>query len=249
MQISIRETAASCLSVEGTLSVRRDIFGYIWGPIDRTLSVKNHLELIGGTAFNLSIFLVGHEPDFSGEFSQDDARRMQAAIDWMRELYAQVGLGVRKLYWRYIPMAEAITDTNDFTQVDQSGVQELTESFSGPNDGIDVFFVTSVIGAGGFSFVNDFEGEGGPCDKNVQDVRTGAVLELKNTDSFTGILLAHEVGHYLGLLHAGDVTNVMGDGGGIANIDDVTEPSGGSVNLTMAQGNTMKAHCSIQPPC
>jgi Metallo-peptidase family M12B Reprolysin-like len=236
MPISIREIAASCLSVEGTLSVRRDIFGYIWGPMDRTLSVKNHLELIRGTAFNLSIFLVGHEPDFSGEFSQDDARRMQAAIDGMRELYAQVDLGVRRLYWRYIPTAEA----GGYTVVDASEATDLTEDFSGPNDGIDVFFVTTVTDAGGWSKTN------GSCDKNTQGERTGAVLELKNTDSFTGILLAHEVGHYLGLSHANDITNVMGDdadGNGIGSINS------SSVNLTTSQGDTMKSHCSIKPPC
>ena len=236
MQISIRQTAASCLSVEGTLSVRRDVFGYIWGDMDRILSVKNHLELIRGTSFNLSIFLVGHELDFSGEFSLNDARRMQAAIDVMRELYAQVNLGVRKLYWRYIPTAEA----GDYTEVDASEATELTEAFSGPNDGIDVFFVTTVTDAGGWSKTN------GSCDKNTQGERTGAVLELKNTDDFTGILLAHEVGHYLGLPHANDITNVMGDdsdGDGIGSINS------SSVNLTTNQGDTMKSHCSIKPPC
>jgi hypothetical protein len=236
MQISIRKTAASCLSVKGRLSVRRDVFGYIWGPMDRRLSVKNHLQLIRSTSFNLCIFLVGHEPDFSGEFSLDNARRMQAAIDRMRELYAQVNLGVRRLYWRYIPTAEA----GGYTVVNGSEATELTEAFSGPNDGIDVFFVTTVTDAGGWSKRN------GSCDKNVKGERTGAVLELMSTDNFTGILLAHEVGHYLGLPHANDITNVMGDdadGNGIGSIDSR------SVNLTTNQGNTMKSHCSIKPPC
>ena len=161
---------------------------------------------------------------------------MQAAVDVTRELYSQVNIGVRKLYWRYIPTDEA----NGFNVVDASEATDLTEAFSGPNDGIDVFFVTSVSDAGGWSNVD------GPCDKDVNGERTGAVLELKSTDFFTGVLMAHEVGHYLGLAHAGDITNVMGDdsdGDGIGSINST------SVNLTNGQGDTMASHCSIRPDC
>lgn len=234
--LSVKSSAAACLGATPPVSIRRDVFGYIWGSMERALSVKNHFRLIRDEAFNLSIFLVGHEPDFSGEFTSDDARKMQFAIDVMRELYAQVGVGVRKLYWRYIPVDEA----GGYTSVDGSEATDLTEDFSGPNDGIDVFFVTTVTDAGGWSNTN------GPCDKNAEGERTGAVLELKSSSTFTGILLAHEVGHYLGLPHAGNITNVMGDdsdGDGIGSIDST------SVNLTVSQGNTMKSHCSIRPSC
>ena len=83
-------------------------------------------------------------------------------------------------------------------------------------------------------------------DKSEKGERTGAVLEVGNSAQFLGILLAHEVGHYLGLPHAGNITNVMGDdsdGDGIGSIN------GTSVNLTTSQGNRMKSHCSIRPSC
>ena len=85
--------------------MRRDVYGYVWGPMSRTLSLKSHLKLISGKAINLSLILVAHEPDFYGQFDQADLQRIQAAIDRMRELYGQIGLGVRNLYWQYIRVA------------------------------------------------------------------------------------------------------------------------------------------------
>ena len=119
--------------------------------------------------------------------------------------------------------------------MDASEATDLTEDYSGPNDGLDVFFVTNVTDASGWSNVD------GPCDKDAKG-RTGSVLELSTTDLVTGIVLGHEVGHYLGLPHAGDITNLMGDdsdGDGIGSINAT------SLNLTNSQGNTMKDHCSV----
>lgn len=233
---SIRDTANSCLGVtSGTISVREDVFGYIWGSMDRTLSVKNHFNLIKDDAFNLSAILVSHDPGFTGAFTSDDTIRMQTAIDVMRGLYAQVGVGIRKIYWQYIPPADA----NGYSVVDASEATQLTEEWSGANDGIDLFFVTTITDAGGWSKTN------GPCDKDASG-RTGAVVELKSDEDYWGILLAHEVGHYLGLSHANDIDNVMGDdsdGNGIGSINS------GSTELTNTQGNTMKSHCSIRPSC
>ncbi|NEQ49612.1 MAG: hypothetical protein F6K11_05685 [Leptolyngbya sp. SIO3F4] len=240
MKTSLRTTAANCLGVNGKFSVRRDVFGYIWGPMQRTLSVKDHLRRIRGSAINLSVFLVGHEPGFGGWFNQDEAREIQHAIEVMRELYDQVGVGVRKIYWRYIPVDQA----TGYDSVDSGEATDLTEDFSGPNDGIDVFYVQLITDAGGWSNVD------GPCNKDAKG-RTGAVIEIKEvTDvgnlDFGGILLAHEVGHYLGLEHTDTITNVMGsdaDGDGIGSINST------SVNLTNDQGNTMKRHCSIKGAC
>lgn len=228
---SVRSVAENCLDLSGKISIRRDIYGYIWGDMNRDLSLKNHINLIQGPSCNLCLFLVGHELDFSGEFTQANTRRMQAAIDVARGIYAQVGFGIKKLYWRYISSAEA----GGYTVVDASEATDLTEDYSGPNDGLDVFFVTNVTDASGWSNVD------GPCDKDAKG-RTGSVLELSSSDLVTGIVLGHEVGHYLGLPHAGDITNLMGDdsdGDGIGSINS------SSLNLSNSQGNTMKDHCSV----
>lgn len=239
--LSVKSIAASCLDRYPPLSIKRHVFGYIHGPIDRDLSLKTHLDCIRGTAFNLSIFLVGHEPDYAGWFTQEEAGQCQHAIDVMRGLYALVGLGVRKLYWRYIPVDEA----TGYFSVNAAEATDLTEQFSGPNDGIDVFYVNVVSDAGGWS------NESGPCDKDAKG-RTGAVIEIvtpvsPGNNDFAGILLAHEVGHYLGLPHADDITNIMGDdsdGDGIGSINST------SVKLTASQGTTMRSKaCFVHGSC
>ncbi len=235
MATSVRDTAATCLGVAPPFSVRADLFGYIWGATTRDLRVASHLTLIKGKAFNLSLILVAHEEDMSGEWTLAECGRIQEAVDRMRELYAQVTVGVRELYWQYIPIADA----GGYTVVDGGEATDLTEDWTGANDGIDVFLVNSVTDADGWSNTD------GPCDKNSKG-RTGVVMEVYNNADLAGILMAHEVGHYLHLQHASNITNVMGDdsdGDGVGSIDST------STNLTAAQGTTMKGSCFIRPNC
>jgi len=251
MATSIRNTAESCLDVSGRISIRKDVFGYIWGPIKdrparaaaglsvkRSLSVKRHLELIKGTAFNLSIFLVGHEPDFSGEFTNGEILSFQTGVYVMREIYAKVNLGIRNLYWLRIPVDEI--DGHDVVDFWESTT--LTSDFSGDNDGIDLFVVSWITDAAGWSIVN------GPCDKNAWFVKTGAVMELglSDTSEWLGVLMAHEVGHYLGLEGGNDINNVMGDDD---DDDGIDTTNSGSTGVTLDQGDIMKSHCSIRSSC
>ena len=62
------------------------------------------------------------------------------------------------------------------------------------------------------------------------------MLEVSLSRRLTGILLAHEVGHYLRLEHFTTITNVMGVD---SNGDGVGEIGNNSTGLTAAQGTTM----------
>ncbi|QIE43443.1 hypothetical protein [Meridianimarinicoccus aquatilis] len=236
MSVSLRSLAASCLDVTGDFSVRAGIYGYPHGAINRELRLLSHISNIRGQAINLSVILVAHEPGYGGQFTQANCQRIQAGIDRMREIYAQVGLGVRRIYWSYIPVAQA----GGYSTVDGSEATDLTNDWSGDNDGIDVFWVSNVTDAGGWS------NSDGPCNKDQDKVRTGAVLEISNSDDFTGILLAHEVGHYLRLRHFTTITNLMGVD---SNNDGIGELNSTSTDLTSDQGDRMKDSCFVRNPC
>lgn len=234
--VSIRDTCRHCLAKTGTLSVHRDLFGYPWGRISRDLRLRRHIENIRATSINLCVFFVGHEPGFGGSYTQAQAISTQHAIDLMREIYEQADIGVRRIFWRYIHEDDAAP----YLSVNAAGATDLTNAYSGPNDGIDLFMVQNVSDAGGWS------NSSGPCDKDGKG-RTGAVVEVTTSpDDFLGVLVAHEVGHYLGLTHTNSATNLMGVD---SNNDGIGELTLNSRDITSSQRTTMRSSCWIRDPC
>lgn len=254
--LSVRTIAQSCLGVGGAISVNSHVYGYIFRDTDgsvfgtlgsgdtlpgsgepTTRLLKRHLEAISGRATDLAIILVSHENDFSGSVTVDQVTKTQYAIQVVRDIYAQAGLGIRRISWQRIPVADAggyavITDRDE--------AQNLTDDWSGSGGGIDVFLVQSIADAGGWSNVD------GPCDKTSKSDLSGAVVELNRGRRFTGILIAHEVGHYLGLEHANSTTNLMGAD---TNGDGIGELTNSSTGVTGGQGSTMRSHCSVRDGC
>lgn len=255
MALSLRDVAQRCLDVTGRISVNNDVFGYIFRDTDGSLfgslqasdtlpgtnsatgrSLRRLLQTINGRAFDLVPIFVGHENDFSGTFSRDDATKVQYAIQVARDIYAQQNLGIRRIIWWRISEAQVGSYANIGNRAE---AEDLTDDFSGPPGGIDAFFVQSISGAGGWS------NRDGPCNKGSSDDLTGAVLEVSGSRRFTGVLLGHEVGHYLGLGTGTSATNVMGVDQVPPGGDGIDEISSQSTGLTAAQGTTMRGHCSV----
>lgn len=254
--ISLRQVAQQCLGLTGSISVNSDVYGYIFRDTDGSVfgtlgtndtlpgsgqptqrSLKRHLQTISGKSAELVLILVGHEDDFSGSVSRDDVTKIQYAVQVARDMYAQVNLGIRVLDWRKITPSEANGHINI---TDGAEAEDLTDEWSASGGGVDVFWVQSIGDAGGWSNVE------GPCDKDSKDGRTGAVIEVSGSRRFTGVLLAHEVGHYLGLSHGNDMTNIMGAD---TNNDGIGEINSNSTGVTSGQGTNMKNHCSILGGC
>jgi hypothetical protein len=72
------------------------------------------------------------------------------------------------------------------------------------------------------------------------------VIELNRRRRRTGILLAHELGHYLGLPGGSSLTNLMGLAPAGGGADDLTDES---TQITSSQAADMRDHCFVLPAC
>jgi hypothetical protein len=196
-------------------------------------SLRQHLETVSGTSIDLVIFLVGHEPDFSGVVTKDQVVKLQFGLQMARDIYAQIGLGIRRVEWGYITPDEAGRHTKITSVIEST---ELTAEFSGRPGAIDIFAVQTMGAKAGRSPRN------GTCNKSSLSTQSGVVLELAQHPRFTGIVIAHEVGHYIDLGHVSDPANLMC---GPVPFHKRCNPSINQTSITASQAATMKEHCMI----
>lgn len=224
MAISLRDIASSCLGTS-TPSVLNNVFGYHWPP-SQTLSLKRQLELDKGEAININVILVAEST-----FTTADITKIQYAIQFMREIYDDVNIGIRKIRWQAISTSAA----GSFATIDSGGEAcDLTDDFNGPgSDHLDVFVVRRMNGADGWSAVN------GPCSKDHSTDMTGSVVSLNGSNNNAGNTFAHEIAHYLKLKHISSSNNFIGNNGS----------SNSNTTITVSQGNKMKSHCYCKDKC
>jgi hypothetical protein len=237
---SLKSIASQAISLNGGFSMVKDFFGHRYYNSTQTfidpLSLKKQIELVKGKSIHLSIILVGLDASFGGDsvVTLEQAINIQTALQHMRTIYAQAPLGIRKLYWQRI----GVDDAGSYINIkDSSEAEDLTDDWSGDNNGIDVFFVQVIGDAGGWS------NSDGPCDKDSICGKTGAVIEMKTNLEFFGVLVAHEVGHYLGLSGGVGAGNLMGADADDNGIDEIDEDSTG---INASQASTMRSGCYVK---
>lgn len=156
--------------------------------------------------FGLNITRVGAE-----SFSSQEYNDLYAAVDVTRTIYERrdVTLSVDR---RHMTNAQA----GGFTVItSESEARDLFEQWSGPDDDfIDVFVVPSISGTGFDGLAGDIPG---PTSHSGR--KSGVVVDksgfVDGTGTrrlnipYLGMLIGHEVGHYLGLQHVGDAGNLM----------------------------------------
>jgi hypothetical protein len=230
MALSLRNIAQNCLGVSSP-SVLHDVFGYLSHP-GRPLSLKRQLELVQGPCININAILVAID-----NFTWQDWEETQYAIQVMREIYSQVNLGVRRINWQQITAAQA----GGYATIDSGAeAHDLTDDWNGPDGGfLDVFVVLWMT--------NPWRGWApvvGPCSKDDKDLMTGAVVSLMGNNDVSGIVFAHEAGHYLGASqndpghHSPDSNNFMH-----------AWISGFNNNIKSLQGSEMLLHCYVHDTC
>ena len=169
---------------------------------------------------SLNIIRVGSE-----QFTPDDETKISFAINYTRAIYGSVGISIIRVEDYFITNEQA----GGYAVIDQDSEAEfLTSQWTVANNAIDVFVVKMYVGA-----TAGLSPRGGSCNKDLGfPEMTGVVVEL--VDVHINQILAHEVGHYLGLAHEDDTTNLMYE----------ATPNGGL--LTFLQGIKMSTHCFIE---
>lgn len=222
---SLRQ-AAQCLGLSGDVSVVHDFFGYLEGvPNGVQLSLRGQIRALGGRHIHLDLIQVAVE-----QFTAADRRRIDAAVQRTREVFAQVDLGVGRVAHFQIPESEA----DGLETIDShSQAKKLTRRYRGPHDdAIDVFFVREYN-------VGEDDGQSKidlSCNKDRRNY-SGAVIGMGGASG--GLfpeLLPHELGHGLGLKHVTNVDNLMHE--------VITD-----TNLAASQGAEMRSHCFARPGC
>jgi hypothetical protein len=139
------------------------------------------------------------------------------------QIYRNVGIRMKLAGTFQIAAAQA----GGYPTIDSdSEAEDLTEDWTVPNSACDVFGVPTYVGpVAGLSPVD------GPCDKDAKGMN-GSVVERMFP---LNVIIAHEVGHYLGLDHNSATNNFMNP-----------TVSGSTTIITGAQGSKMKKHCFIR---
>jgi hypothetical protein len=218
---SFRQIAA-CIGLSSNFRVVRDFYGYVTS-VPQKLSLLKQLRLLKSEHVHLNLIRVGIE-----SFTLSDESEIDFAVQMTRDTYAPVKLGIGRVRRYFIPTSEA--NGHEHISSD-SEAEDLTNEFSVSNDALDVFFVLTYA-----STVAGSSPTCGTCDKYSKRM-TGTVVAIEDVPLMTAATLAHEIGHYLGLDHEEDNTNIM--------FESVV-PGG---TLTADQGSIVRDHCFVKAAC
>jgi hypothetical protein len=217
---------------QGRVRLLLDVLGYRDGRVPKhpdgssaTLSLRAWMGLRRGNSFNLNIIAVG-----SDAFTPAMWTEVQVLIHRMREIYAQIGVGVRFVSYFGVPVASA--QGLDVITTDDE-VDDLRSTWSVPNSGIDLFLPVGwmVPMVAGRSPVD------GACPGHKGD---GAGVGLLGA-LWSARSASHEIGHYLSLGHENDLPHDL-----MCQSDRAAAPVWQSVGFTADQAADVRGHCMVR---
>ena len=218
---SLRQRA-TCIGLGANFSVIRDFFGHLTQPSG--LSVRTQVDRLGNKRIDINVIRVGID-----QMTNADLAEIDAAVRDTRDMYATRSLAVGRVFHWDIPTSQANGAENIGN--DDEAV-DLADDWSVDNTALDVFFVLTYAGSTiGLSAVE------GPCDKDNSKDMEGSVVAIEGATTTTPFVLAHEVGHYLGLEHVNNSNRLM----------NPTVPNGGQI--TAAEGTDLRDHCFVKTAC
>lgn len=232
---------ATCVGLGASFSILSGFFGFFRGVVPPdplagrvSVSLLDQMNALGGRRMNLNVIATG-----SDNFTDADNIEVDYAIFKLRNVYRQASLGVGRVQHWAVSGAEA----NGLDAPTSEGqLQELTERWEVPNDGIDLFIVHDInIASNGGSLLGRSAVDG-PCLDKDQKGMEAATAGLWGSEQ-TARTVAHELGHYLTLGHRNDEPdNLMCQSGKASSTRNSTV-------LTSGQGSDMRGHCLTSGGC
>jgi hypothetical protein len=243
----------SCLDVQpaGSVSLLFHLWGFGRGkvPTDPDTSVTASVSLlqkirgVQGDHIHVNAIRVGFDGIPAGDLDQAE-EKLDYAIYKIHNVYRPVSLGIGRVTHWVISTAEA-DGADDLGSEDEA--DELSDDWSVPGDGIDVFVVRNISDSD-FVGISPVDGD---CDKDSKD--DGLVGgEIGRDFDPVARTFAHEIGHFLGLEHNHDDDECPTTTAGKNNLMAQTKCAisvRDSVLLTGGQGSTMRDHCSVRGGC
>lgn len=212
--------AAQCIGIPANFRVVRDFFGYVTGA-PKPLSLLTQIRLLQGKHIHLNLIR-------TATFKVEHLKRIDAAVQFARETYGAVGIGIGRVGRYRVPQGgyEIIMGWDV--------APDLWESWSVNNDGIDAFFCFYLNGP-----ESGRSPEPGSCDKDGKDsgLLVGVLDNLVMNQELLGYALAHEIGHFLDLSHDDNKQNLM-----YKSVPNGAQLNGGQVGA-------IRLHCSMRGAC
>ena len=242
----------NCIGVNtsGSVSILFHMFGFARGRLppeaDPTVTPQvSLLQLVRdlqGRHLHLNVVRVGFDTLSATDQATAD-EKLDYAIYRIRNIYRPVSLGVGRVE-HYVISAAQSNGRDDLGNEDEA--DQLSDEWSVPNNGIDVFVVRNISDA-------DFVGispVGGSCDKSDDD--DGLVGgEINRPAERFSRTFAHEVGHFLDLEdnHGSNCPTTTDGQNNLMAQTKCAISVRTSVLLTASQGTTMHGQCPVVNGC
>jgi hypothetical protein len=180
--------------------------------------------------FDLNVIMVGKD-----KFNAAQLQKVNDSIAVMTSIYAPLGPTVGVINRYEIKSA----DSRGLHIIrNEADAETLSGLWAVPNDAIDLFVVAVIPIKDGWSPLQ------GKCPKQKGKTVRSPVVSLNGDKDNAGNTFAHEVGHYLGLPHAEDDSSLVGAGFVATNF--MKTNSGSNTEMTQAQSQKMRTHCTIK---